>query len=262
MIHLISARTQHLYPRECDALHRARFHHFVEGRRWRLASRDGLEIDVYDDDKAFHLIGFSSAGNIDVSCRIRPTLDGGLLPDIFPHLIDASEPSLRAPGVYECTRYFSAERLRGRAGFEARSRLHVAMVELVRDLGGQRLLGFVDLPLLAHLRRFSGLRIRPVGLPTPYEEGGAAIAFEIGVSADDLERTRRTLDIPGRQLFEAPAWAPAGLSPHRLAPTLHVLINGDAAQVDALAGFARDLCAHVPGQRSPERVYERLAQRA
>ena len=84
---------------------------------------------------------------------------------------------IRTAGTFECTRYFTSRHARGRPGFGTRSKLRVAMLELVQDLDGKRLLGFVDLPLLTHLRRFSGLRIHPVGFPTPYE-GGVTIAFE------------------------------------------------------------------------------------
>ncbi len=205
MIHLIDINNRHLYPQQIKAFHNERYLHFVVERGWPLRAVDGGEYDDYDDDHALYLVGLSLEGEIEVGCRIRTTAGGGVLPDVFPHLIANSEPAVEVPGVFECTRYFSANRARGRRGFEARSKLHLAMVELVRDLGGHRLLGFVDLPLLSHLRRFSGLRIRPVGLPAPYD-GGVTIAFEIGVEEEDLQTTRSLLQFrPGNCL-----WRPLG----------------------------------------------------
>ena len=210
MIHLITADNAFLYPRAVRELHAERRRHFIAERGWALQERDGGEYDRYDDELAAHLVAFDPRGRIEAGARLRPTHRGGVLADVFPHLISSSERDVRSQGTFECTRYFTTRHARGRASFLARSRLHVALIEAVRALGGDRLLGFVDLPLLTHLRRFSGLRIRPVGLPETYEEGGDAIAFEIGVSQDDLEQARLKLALSGGQLFIAPAWLPPG----------------------------------------------------
>lgn len=236
MIHLIEAANRHLYRAELAELHRERRRQFVDGRGWPLQVRDGGEYDAYDDEAARHLIAFAPDGALEAACRLRPTQRGGLIPDVFPHLLAPSEPSAETAGTWECTRYFSTRP--GRGGFEGRSKLHVAMVEHVRDEGGDRLLGFVDLPYLAHLRRFSGLRIRPVGLPADYgdgEAGGTTIAFEIGVTPADLEDTRRRLRLPARQLFVAPAWLPEGTDVLTLERSARVLLCGpEAARRDLM----------------------------
>ena len=231
MIHLIQAANRRLYTAELSELHRERRRQFIEGRGWPLQVRDDGEYDVYDDEAVDHLVGFSTDGRIEAACRLRPTHAGGLIPDLFRHLVASGEPPPAAAGTWECTRYFSTAP--GRTGFESRSKLHIAMVEHVRDQGGDRLLGFVDLPYLTHLRRFSGLRIRPVGLPAAYgegEAGGTTIAFEIGVAAADLEATRERLRIPTRQLFVAPAWLPEGADVMTLERSARVLL---AAPEDA-----------------------------
>ena len=242
MIHLIQAANRHLYQVELLELHRERRRQFVEGRGWPLHVRDDGEYDAYDDEAADYLIGFSPVGRIEAACRLRPTDGGGLIPDVFPHLVAESEPAPDSPGTWECTRYFSTAP--GRAGFQSRSKLHLAMIEHVRDQGGDRLLGFVDLPFLTHLRRFSGLRIRPVGLPADYgegEAGGTTIAFEIGVAHADLDATRARLHIPTRQLFAAPPWLPAGVDVHTLERSTRVLLDAP----DALRGELEDTAARL-----------------
>jgi len=223
-----------------------------------LRSVNGGEYDDYDDDLAFYLVGLSLDGEIEVGCRVRTTALGGVLPDVFPHLIADSEPSIREPGTFECTRYFSTSNARGRRGFEARSKLHLAMVELMRDLGGHRLLGFVDLPLLTHLRRFSGLRIRPVGLPAPYD-GGVTIAFEIGVEEGDLRTTRSLLQIPTRQLFVAPAWLPSGTDVLSLAQAVTVMVSGHSEQKRALVSTVRETVPSVVFQPDVDKLMVSLA---
>lgn len=242
MIHLIEATNRHLYAPELLELHRERRRLFVDGRGWPLTVRDGGEYDDYDDRRADYLVGFGPDGRIEAACRLRPTQDGGLIPDVFPHLVADGERAPDSPGTWECTRYFSTAR--GRAGFQSRSKLHLAMIEHVQEQGGDRLLGFVDLPFLTHLRRFSGLRIRPIGLPARYGDGEAAgvtIAFEIGVSADDLDTTRARLRLSGRQLFAAPAWLPAGTDVQTLERSARILL----AAPEASRGELRDTAARL-----------------
>lgn len=261
MIHLVTAANRHLYRDQLQAFHRARRDHFIVERGWALQERDGGEYDRYDDDLAACLMGLDRSGALAAACRIRPTLESGLIPDVFPHLLAPHEPDPRAPGVYECTRYFVTAAVRGRAGFALRSELHAAMIEHVRDLGGHRLLGFVDLPLLTHLRRFSGLRIRPVGLPCAYDEDGVTIAFEIGVSEEDLAATRARLRLTGRRLFVAPAWLPAGTDVLALERTVDVLTGGDGGLLGRFADEVRRLSADLV-RPDPDAVMQDLARAA
>ncbi|MBE7219518.1 MAG: hypothetical protein INR64_13675 [Caulobacteraceae bacterium] len=256
MIHLIHSGNRHLYADALDNLHAARHRHFVVERGWPLDHRDGRERDAYDDAQALHLVSVDANGDIGVSCRVRPTLTGGVLPDHFPNLLDAGAPSLRAPHVYECTRYFAAPHLRGRRGFALRSRLHIALLELMILRRAERLFGFVDLPLLGHLRRYSGLRLRPIGTPQPYDDVGVAVAFEIGVTAADLSWARQRLDQPGRSLFDCPPWLPETLAPAPLAELLDVFLNVDGGQADLLDAARR--LAGREGRRDAGRAYARL----
>lgn len=258
MIHVVHAGNRHLYAAALDKLHAARFRHFVLERGWSLAHADGQEKDAYDDDLACHLIGFERNGDIAVSCRIRPTLTGGVIPDLFPKLLAAGEPSLRVQGAFECTRYFCASHLRGRAGFGDRSRLHLAMVELMHARGGQRLVGFVDLPMLGHLRRYGGLRLRVLGHPQPYADDKVAVAFEIGCSADDLEAARRRLGLLGRQLFDAPAWLDAAVDAQALAQALDVYCNGDASQISQLSTLAAAMAQALEDREAVGARFDRL----
>lgn len=262
MIHLIHRHNRHLYCDVLTRLYAARYQHFVVERGWRLDHQDGGERDVYDDDLAMHLVGLDADGSIGVSCRVRPTLDGGVLPDLFPDLIGPQEPTLAEPGVFECTRYFAAPHLRGRAGFAARSRLHVALLELMVAIGAKRLLGFVDLPLLAHLRRYSGLSLRIVGDPQPYAEDGVAVAFAISVAADDLLRARSRLGRAGRDLFDAPTWLPQNVDPSALADAVDVLINADAAAAAQLGALAATLSRQIAQPSSSEANDAQLRGRA
>lgn len=227
MIHLVHQRNRHLYPEHLREMHRQRFEHFIVERGWPLSERDGGEYDQYDDEAAMYLLAFSPEGQVCASARYRSTERTSLIADIFPELIAPQELPVKAKGMYEATRYCVAKGFRGAAGFALRSRLHIAVIELMRDLGARRLLGFMDFEFIPYFRKFSGMRLRPIGLPQPYDDG-VTLAFEIGVGEQDLSFAQSTLRLAGRQLFEAPSWLPSQADPQALAQTTEILINADA----------------------------------
>jgi N-acyl-L-homoserine lactone synthetase len=234
MIHLVTTENRRLYEEALTNMHLERKRHFVDGRGWSLDVRDGGEYDAYDDEQANYLIGFDAAGLVSVSARLRPTATGGVIADVFPQLLAPRERPIQSGRTFECTRYFTSANRRGIRGFEARSKLHIAMVEAMQDLGADRLVGLADLELLTHLRRFSGLRLRPIGLPCPYDDGGTVIAFEIGIGPDDLAHAKRVLQIGHRQLFIAPPWLPPGSDVLAMERAVAVLLAAGEAERAAL----------------------------
>lgn len=226
MIHLINSENRPLYEAALSQMHSDRTRYFVEGRGWSdLKVEGGREYDEYDTDDAIYLIGFDTDGTIGVSLRLLPADNGCILSDHFSHLVPDGE--LSGPGVYEISRYYASPRRRGPAGFALRSALHVATLEAAIERGARRLLGLTDLGLL-NLMRYTGWRVQPLGTPSRYAEGVAA-AFEVGCSESDLAHTRQLLDLPGRQLFCAPAWLPRGADVGAIADMTDLVINAPPA---------------------------------
>jgi acyl-homoserine lactone synthase len=222
MIHLINAENRHLYSDVLAQMHRARTDHFVKERGWNnLSVQAGQELDEYDNDEALYLVGFDEQGGIAVSARLLPADHGSVLSDHFSHLV--VEGPACGPGVFELSRYFASPALRGRQHFPVKASMNVAIVEAMVERRARRLVGFTDLHLLGTLR-YSGWRIRPIGLPADYDEGTAA-AFEIACQAGDLDEMREAVELPGRQLFEAPAWLPSGSNLRALADATSLVIN-------------------------------------
>ena len=209
MIHLITARNRAAYSCELKALHTARRDHFVLERGWALDEWDGGEYDPYDDELAAYLVGLSEDGQIAVSCRLRSAESGGVIPDLYPHIIGSGEAPAGSAGDYECTRYFAAPWARGAPGAAARASLHMALVEHACDQRARRLLGLTDARFFPYLEKTSGLRLRSLGPPMP-DGDGETIGFEIGVTCEDVEKTRHRLNLPDRQLHLA---LPAAVAP-------------------------------------------------
>jgi len=258
MIHLITAENRHLYGPQIEAMHRARAEYFVGGRGWTaLRVENGQERDAYDDDRALYLVGFETSGEVAASVRLRPSDDGSVLSDIFPHLV--AEGESRGPGIYEMTRYFGSRARRGASGFAVRSALHVATLEAVVERGAGRLLGFTDVAALT-LLRYTGWRVRPVGLPADYEEG-TAVAFEVGCAPADLAETRARLQLAGRQLFEAPAWLPEGSDVLALADATNVILNAPATGRRKAMTTVREVEASWQPQGDLQALIARMGER-
>lgn len=260
MIHLIDHNNRHLYHHKIEEMHRQRYEHFIVARSWgALNNKDGLEIDDYDDEHAIYLLALDDDDHLAISARFRQADPSGLLADHFPTMV-ADGPSA-GPGVFECTRYLVAPAYRGLRGFEYRSKLHAAILELMQDVSARRLLGFTDVQLVLHMTRVSGLSIRPVGLPTDYEEG-TALAFEFTLGPDALDDCRRALNLRSRQLFRAPSWLSDGQQARVLAQTTSVLLNGDVSAKAPLMALARDIASTIRAQADPAGTMAALLARA
>jgi acyl-homoserine lactone synthase len=261
MIHLIHARNRHLYGSALSDMHRQRCEHFIRERGWALQERDGGEYDDYDDTEAAYLVGFAPDGDVAVSVRFRTTQATSLIGDIFPHLIAPTEEPVKGPGMYEATRYCAAKPYRGERGFTQRSKLHLAMLEAMLDCRASRLFGFMDVEFIPYFRRFSGLRLRPIGMPAPYDQG-TTLAFELGVQQADLMRARQALQIGSRQLFEAPTWLPKEADPIALAQTTELLINAAPQSRRDVLQTVRDHSAQLQLMEDIPAVIASLAKRA
>jgi acyl-homoserine lactone synthase len=259
MIHLINAANRHLYGDVLAQMHRARTDHFVEERGWRnLCVEAGQELDEYDNDQALYLVGFDEFGAIAVSARLLPADHGCVLSDHFPHLV--VEGRACGPGVFELSRYFASPALRGRRHFPVKASMNLAVVEAMVERRARRLVGFTDLHILG-IMRYSGWRVRPIGLPAAYDEGTAA-AFEIACQAHDLAEMQAAVELPGRQLFEAPAWLPHGSDVRSLADVTSLVINlPSELRAPALEVVSRTMRDWRPqGDLGP--LFARLGERA
>jgi acyl-homoserine lactone synthase len=179
-------------------MHRLRKVHFVDERGWgAMTVRDGGEYDAYDDEKAVYLLALEADGSISCSMRMRPAATGSILQDVFPHLIAEDEPSIASTEVWEISRYFATGAMRGKGGFRRRAEVRLASLEVALEHGAKRLVGMIDIEMLPPMLNGSGWRVRPLGLPAPYDEG-VAQAIDIKVSRGAL------LDMEDSQDLQSP----------------------------------------------------------
>lgn len=197
MIHLVTPENRSLYARQLDEMHRLRNAFFVEERGWSDRTlRDGGEFDDLDDESALYLFRLEEDGRIALSARIRPALDKSMLADHFPELLSEPISTVKAPGVWELSRYFAAPAYRGPEGLKANMELRTAVVAAALERGAHRLVAVTDVYLMNTVIR-TGWEHRFLGLPCSYAHGDA-IAFEVAVTPENLERLveRHGLEAP------------------------------------------------------------------
>lgn len=206
LIHLVSPELKHLYPAQIEAMHRLRWRIYVEERGWRalreMQSEPGLERDEYDDERAHYLLAIDDEGAVLGAMRLRPADDRSLLGDRFSHLIETPAPPRFGSDVWELTRLLRAPMSRSKDGV-VRYSMNCALIEFCLSRAVVRLIATGDTFLLPMTRKAWGAKLRPLGLPQPYEEG-EVIALELAPDCEALAAMRAAGAINAPCLYEHP----------------------------------------------------------
>lgn len=191
-----------------DQLFRLRHEIFIKRRGWSLPSVNGWEIDQYDNDDAVYFLDVDDEDVIRGSIRVTPSMKSSLLADYFPHLVE-NGAALRAPDIFECTRYIAMAGTKTRQeNRAAKSRIISAMLEWSLSKKLSFLQTVIETSTLTSYLELTGLTI-PLGLSHPYgggrraPGGGECMAIRWPVTLQVLEDVRAYggLDLPG--------WTPA-----------------------------------------------------
>jgi N-acyl-L-homoserine lactone synthetase len=203
-----------LYARQLDEMHQLRARYFVEERGWAdRTTHAGGEFDDLDDDRALYLFSIEDDGSIALSARLRPADDKSMLVDCFPELLAEPAARVKAPGVWELSRYFAAPRYRGPEGLKRNMELRTAVVATAQRQGARRIIAVTDVYLMNTVIR-TGWDHRFLGLPATYAHG-EAIAFEVVPSLRSIEALMERHGLSEPLLLEARR-EDAGLEPHEL----------------------------------------------
>jgi len=105
MIRLIQGADSHRYPREMDAMFRARAAVFAGRLGWDVTVVDGREIDSFDGLNPLYLIAIDEATNtIRGSLRLMPTTGPNMLKQCFAGFFD-QPVDIESGTIWECTRF-------------------------------------------------------------------------------------------------------------------------------------------------------------
>ncbi|MBW3616400.1 MAG: hypothetical protein KY446_01410 [Proteobacteria bacterium] len=245
MIHVVTLDNRGLYARQLAEMHQLRKAFFIEERGWSdRTTRDGGEFDDLDDDRAVYLFGLEPDGSIGLSARIRPTCDKSMVADHFPELLSEPASEVKAPGVWELSRYFAAPRHRGREGLRRNMELRTAVVASALQRGARRVVAVTDVYLMNTVIR-TGWDHRFLGLPMSYAHGDA-IAFDVRPSARSVESLMERHGLSAPLLLEVSPGEAEDAEPHELevlAKAAAVLGQGDLRILGKLMGRLGELSA-------------------
>lgn len=233
MIHLVTQANAHLYRDELRQLYAARKAVFVDELGWQLRTRDGLEFDEYDDERAANMIGFSAAGTVVMGLRFRPADDRSMLVDHFPHgLLPGARP-IDDGLTWELSRGFCIERGVKAHNLRRKAACMIAPLELALRAGMDRCVGFTDVRMLDFCYGV-GWKLTLLGAPIHYGEGDA-VAYEVEVSEAALADMRRTWGLPQPAFIEVDALRPDEANVHEAAAR-HVRENPALGRIAARMG--------------------------
>ncbi|MDH5545691.1 MAG: autoinducer synthesis protein [Gammaproteobacteria bacterium] len=77
---------------------------FKERLGWDVQSKDGLEIDGFDDLNPVYMMATNSSKQLEASWRMLPTDGPYMLANVFPFLLRGEEIP-RSPGIWEISRW-------------------------------------------------------------------------------------------------------------------------------------------------------------
>jgi acyl-homoserine lactone synthase len=207
MIFLVDRSNRAAFSAQIEEMHRHRHEIYVNRRGWTALQRDdGLEIDQFDTDDAVYLMGVDSQGCVNSALRLMPTTGPHLLRDVFSHTITWGRVPV-SDRIYEFTRYFIVREHKHEFGRRhAAGKLLCAMFEFGLAKGLTHISFLCDtffLPTILEL----GWKTRPLGLPTPYDEG-TCVALVFEVSQAGLASTRAARNVAGPVLVYSPTPPP------------------------------------------------------
>ncbi|MDR3511057.1 MAG: acyl-homoserine-lactone synthase [Caulobacteraceae bacterium] len=230
MLHVCTHRNRALYARQLEQMHRQRYELFVRTRGWNLKVRDGGEYDEGDDERAVYLLALDEAGGCFSSIRVRPADDFSMVIDNMPHHVAGDAKALREDrGLWEMARWVNIG-----ADPAAGQEIRIGLVEYLLGRGASQCLALPDASMMGYALR-TGWRLRALGAPLPYPEGGTAVAVSLPITPAEAEHLRALTGRRDPFLMEIDPDAPWARLPLTSIEQAFAEAAGLADSVDALA---------------------------
>lgn len=203
MLHICSSQNRILYQKQLKEMHRQRFELFVKVKGWNLSVRDGGEYDEGDDERAVYLLSIDETGSLYGSIRVRPADDFSMVIDRMPHHVAGDANALRDnPGLWEMARWVN---IGGEPA--AGQEMRIGLIEYLMGRGATQCLALPDVSMMGYAIR-TGWRVRALGAPQPYPEGGIAVAVSLPITSEEISYLRELTGRRDQFLMEIDPQAP------------------------------------------------------
>lgn len=188
MVHLIVGASNPVARERLQAMFRQRHDIFIKEKGWQLASRDGLEIDQYDDDDTLYLLQYAPDGELVASMRMNATDRPFMVLDAFADMVQG--PITRGPEIWELTRGALSPKLR-------KSKLYgqviCGVLEAALLWGAKKSIGIYSVDHIMKQMRI-GLDLKPLG-PPRIVDGEPNVVAEFPFDTQSLLRVRAAFGI-------------------------------------------------------------------
>jgi acyl-homoserine lactone synthase len=190
VLHLVDVSNRHLpkYEQLLEASYRVRHEQYVKGRGWKALDRpDGREIDQFDNADATYLL-WADGTEVLGGARFVPTNKPHLMSVVFPQIVTLG-PIPNSPKIWELTRMFSSRD--GGSPVDRRrvtADVFIAMFEMALHCRLNTISIVCDTFFVTRFLNM-GIDVKPLGLPTPYDEG-TCIAVTLPVNTQQLVTVR------------------------------------------------------------------------
>ncbi|HEX3810299.1 MAG TPA: acyl-homoserine-lactone synthase [Rhizomicrobium sp.] len=207
MIYVVDKNNREAFDVQLEDMFRIRHDIYVGRRGWKaLESPDGRDVDQFDTEDTVYLLGIDALGRVTSGLRLNPTVGPHLIKTLFSHTVTFGRVPV-GERIYEFTRYFvvpgRVPRLQRR---QAAGELLVAMFEYALAAGLSHISLLCDAFFMSTILEM-GLKVRPLGMPTPYDEGTCiAVLFDVG--EENVQSTRNSRGIGYTVLAQSPVPPP------------------------------------------------------
>jgi N-acyl-L-homoserine lactone synthetase len=171
-----------------EAMFRQRHKIFIEEKGWQLASRDGLEIDQYDNDETLYLLQYASDGTLIASMRMAATDRPFMVLDAFADMVRGPVPA--GADIWELTRGALSPKLRKSKHY---GHIICAVIEAALLWQVKTSIGLYSVDYIVKQTRI-GLDLKPLG-PPRIIDGEPHVVAEFPFDAATLQRVRASFGI-------------------------------------------------------------------
>lgn len=195
-VHVVTSANRHIFADRLDEYYHWRYKIYVQDKRWCAENAGEREIDQFDHDDAFYLLGYR-AGRFVAGTRLMPSSGPTLLRDVFPRLAEARGVPDQAEWA-DWTRMFTVPSARGNGHSGVTGAMCCAVMEYCVSEGIRWVGGVQEAYWLPRWADF-GWDVKVLGLPEVIK-GASTLAAFMEVSKQGLETVRAVTGVSRPQI--------------------------------------------------------------
>ena len=203
-VHVVHPDNAHLYSDALEQFFRLRHDIYVDEKKWREPSEDGMERDQFDTDDATYFLGMRG-DEVIAGSRLIPTDLPHLLGEVFPQTCNLTGVPEGA-NIAEWTRGFIVKSERDALGLKLKAASCAAIMEYCLSENIVRVGGIQEMYWLPLWKRL-GWTVNYAGTPAMIDDTWCVAAY-FDVTPEALASARKRAGLLGSNLVHAGPYRP------------------------------------------------------